>query len=185
MGLIRQSNSRTHLIIDPVTVDLTQTQLKDRYHNEAGIKGNIVFKSNLDEDPQKRTKLTLGIAEAGTSMGMIYAVIWRQAAREINNLLTGFKATASMFGRMHSRVMVGPRYDNLGDNAPMAYELLVPNKDQFKILSREPIQGAFDSYTPSEGLMALEFDDPDPKPVLQNLDDTPTQSDDGNNDVPF
>ena len=154
-GIIRRIGNRTKLILNPKHFSVNQSKLKDQYRNEAGVEGPVVFKNYFGDDPAKKSMMTIGIAEPGTTGTALYGTIWRDIADHWNSILHGKAAVVRLVGYMRSRLMTGA---NSGDTM---YEL-IGNRETSKIVNAVPIRTGFENYDDSaaDALYALEFDVP-------------------------
>lgn len=180
-GIIRRIGNRTKLVLDPSHFSTNQSKLKDRYMNQAGIEGPVVFKNYFGEDPNKRSMMTIGIGEPNSTGTALYGTIWRDMATHWNSILHGKEAVVRLVGYMRSRLMTGA---NSGDTM---YEL-VANREKSQIVKATPIRTGFENYNESaaQALYALEFDVPAEAKALPdaNLADH-MQSDSGDDNIPF
>ena len=178
-GIIRRIGNRTKLVLNPKHFSVNQSKLKDRYNNEAGIEGPVVFKNYFGSDPNKKSMMTIGIADPGTTGTALYGTIWRDIADHWNSILHGKQAVVRLVGYMRSRLMTGA---NSGDTM---YEL-IGNRETSKIVNAVPIRTGFENYDDSaaQALYALEFDVPAEASSMPdaNLEDH-TKSDP--DDIPF
>lgn len=179
-GIIRRIGNRTKLVLDPSRVNTDQTVLKDRYMNDAGISGHVVFKQFFGTDPTKKTMLTLGIGEPNATGTALYGSLWRDIASHWNTLLTGCEAVVELVGYMRSREMTGAR---AGD---VMYELIV-NRERSSILHQTPIKTGFENFNQSDAdaLMALEFELPDLASAVANSEDLDNHTSPAEDDIPF
>jgi hypothetical protein len=154
-GIIRRIGNRTKLVLNPEHFSVNQSKLKDLYVNQAGMSGHVVFKSFFGNDPNKKSMLTIGIGELGTTGTAIYGSLWRDLASHWNTLLQGHEAIVQIVGYMRSRLMTGAR---AGDTM---YEVIA-NREKSSILSRTPITTGFEDFDDgtADALMALEFEVP-------------------------